>query len=908
MYFSTSIASSFRIFAVETSKTVEQMKRFLTLGLLLLTLLPWQATARETRSAVSLTEPVTIGSGEDFHLTGTSEVLPQGVTVTLTAPDGWLFFDNVRPNDVVSLYASQIIIGGHPFDPETNGRIAVYRQGTVVMAQNRDYEALTATGKGCTETFLCNYYYSNQPPVNAPERLLKPLDIDNGITHIHLSRGYMATLACEPDGMGYSRVFIADEDDIDADLPRELAGKVSYVRVLRWQYPSKKGWVGSTWTAMPEGLKYAFQQADKTHSTWYYNWGSSATVDPNHPDAKTYNQEFVPEKWGAGGLWDGVYSIEDATHLLGYNEPDHSEQSNVTVDKAIEEWPLMVQTGLRLGSPATTSFTWLYNFMEQCKKRNYRVDYVVVHAYWGGMSASEWYRDLKAVHDRTGRPIWIKEWNNGANWTKESWPSDKQEQYAKQLRDLTAIVGMLDTCSFIERYSLYNWVEDKRMVIDKSGNLTPAGEMYAADEPAYFFNREGEVIPQWTVRDAPVLAYDSIDNERKMHISWTDANGEQIDHYTLAVDGQTASDGLTSHTAEVALTEDSDGKDQVSLTVTSVPADSSQEGKTSNAVTCHVADNTSDAVFLGETLVQQSWQPMLMRQTCAETPVLLLGTPTYRNKMPLSPLTRNVDGGHFDFALRAWMYQENPSFYAPDTLSYMFLPQGRYHWNGVEAEAGHIGNVRDEWQHVSFSTPFAVMPVVIASLSVGSDTTATAVVRNVTATGFDVRLRLEGKEAAQHTAGRVDYLAATPGKGNLDGKTIVVGRTDDHAVGSNLTSVFELPYGEAFAAIPFFFAQTQTENDTVAATLRQQGRNRLSTGIFKDREKSDSHALVAAEQVGFIAIGTAAATSVRPVVPSTEDDREWWYTTSGMLLHQHPTSQGVYIHKEKDGTRLVLVK
>lgn len=885
------------------------MKPIQTFLLLLLWLLPCGAKAREVKTFTTLSRPATVGPQEDLHLTGTASVLADGVTVTLSSPDGWLFFDNMKPNEVVAQYASRILIGGKPFHPETNGRIAIYKQGAVVMAQNRDYEALSATGEGRTETFRANYYYSNRPPVNAPEQLRRPLHIDNGITHIRLARGYMATLACEPDGMGYSRVFIADSSDIDTDLPLELSGKVSFVRVMRWQYPSKKGWVGSTWTAMPDGLKYAFQQADKTNSTWYYNWGSSATVDPAHPDAKTYNQEFVPEKWGAGGLWDGVYSIEDATHLLGYNEPDHGEQSNVTVEKAIEEWPLMMQTGLRLGSPATTNFTWLYSFMDQCKKRNYRVDYVVVHAYWGGMSPSQWYRDLKTVHERTGRPIWIKEWNNGANWTNEGWPSGKDEQYAKQLRDLTAIIGLLDTCSFIERYSIYNWVEDKRMIIDKSGNLTPAGEMYAANAPAYFLNHEREVVPQWTVRDAPVLNYDSTDNRHRAHVSWTDVNGEQTDHYMLAINGQTLKDPIRGLTTSIAIDDLAAHDGPCGITVTSVPVDTTQAGKTSNTVTLHMAAGQTEGITIGETLVQQQWQPMLLRAAHATPPVVVLGTPTYRNKMPLSPLVRNVGEDHFDFALRAWPYQQSPSFYAPDTLSYMALPAGRYQWGSVEAEAGSVNGINGEWKSVAFGKPFPVQPVVIASLSLSDDaTTATAAVRHVTPQGFEVKLRFEGKQAACRASGTVGYIAATSGRGTIGGQTIVAGRTQDRAVGSNLTSAYRLSYGEEFAATPHLFAQMQTTNDTITATLRQQRRSPLSADIFKDREKSTSHELVTAEQVGFLAIGHTASTAIQPPSRPVGPSEERWFSLSGMRLTGRPLRQGLYIRQDGEQARLVVVR
>ena len=38
--------------------------------------------------------------------------------------------------------------------------------------------------------------------------------------------------------------------------------------------------------------------------------------------------------------------------LLGFNEPDLAEQANMTVEKALELWPRLEATGMRLGSPA----------------------------------------------------------------------------------------------------------------------------------------------------------------------------------------------------------------------------------------------------------------------------------------------------------------------------------------------------------------------------------------------------------------------------------------------------------------------------------------------------------------------------------------------------------------------------
>ena len=93
--------------------------------------------------------------------------------------------------------------------------------------------------------------------------------------------------------------------------------------------------------------------------------------------------------------YKSFYENKRWSHLLGANEPDHVEQSNISVEEAIEEWPILMKTGARLGSPATTDFNWLYRFIDECDVRNYRVDYVVIHAYWGGKNPSSWYNEMK---------------------------------------------------------------------------------------------------------------------------------------------------------------------------------------------------------------------------------------------------------------------------------------------------------------------------------------------------------------------------------------------------------------------------------------------------------------------------------------------------------------------------------
>ena len=116
---------------------------------------------------------------------------------------------------------------------------------------------------------------TRRPPMSMPETI-RPAHPRRQHQLFPPSRGYMATLATNPDGTGYSRCFIAENTDLSIErLPAELCGKVSFVRVFPWRVTSKKGWVGGNGQSNPpEG--FLEQQADATSSTWVYNWGTSA--------------------------------------------------------------------------------------------------------------------------------------------------------------------------------------------------------------------------------------------------------------------------------------------------------------------------------------------------------------------------------------------------------------------------------------------------------------------------------------------------------------------------------------------------------------------------------------------------------------------------------------------------------
>ena len=168
-------------------------------------------------------------------------------------------------------------------------------------------------------------------------------------------------------------------------------------------------------------------------------------------------------------------------HLLGYNEPDKADQANMAIGDAIVAGSARDRTAPR--APAVSDGGrdgWLYPFIDQADAAGLRVDYVPVHYYWcaspvsdPAAAANQFYNFLKATYDRVKRPLWITEWNNGANWTGCGDPTAAQQQAA-----IGAMTAMLDSTPFVERYAPYNWVEDVRRLKWDDGSLTAAGTTY----------------------------------------------------------------------------------------------------------------------------------------------------------------------------------------------------------------------------------------------------------------------------------------------------------------------------------------------------------------------------------------------------------------------------------------------
>jgi len=278
-----------------------------------------------------------------------------------------------------------------------------------------------------------------------------PTGFEDKIISIYLPKGYMAVLAANSDGTGEAITLIAKDSAIKANLPTRLRNNISYIRYIRFTDQDKKG------VCLTDSNRVKLFQTG-----WYYGWSF------NRPSFGPL--QYVPMTWGKGAAIDdnARYLIErnDIDHLLSFNEPDNSSQSNVPVDTAVARYKTMLKTGLRLFSPACTqdqafgAGKWQTEFMSKIQSQRVRIDGIAVHWYdWGNQTNNAATDSLTAerVFNRfkiyiqnvrtayPNLPILITEFN--ANMNRKS--------QVVQMYFMKLSTEWLNTLDYVERYSFF---------------------------------------------------------------------------------------------------------------------------------------------------------------------------------------------------------------------------------------------------------------------------------------------------------------------------------------------------------------------------------------------------------------------------------------------------------------------
>src|SRR3954470_10732714 len=149
---------------------------------------------------------------------------------------------------------------------------------------------------------------------------------------------------------------------------------------------------------------------------WFYTWAA----DPQGIAAPA-GTEFVPMIWGRDSVTQDQLDRAKAagSTLLAFNEPDLAGQASMPVETALDLWPRLQSTGMRLGAPAVAyggdvAGGWLDRFMSGAAARGYRVDFIPLHWYGGDFRTPQAVEQLTsylaAVYARYHKPIWLTEY------------------------------------------------------------------------------------------------------------------------------------------------------------------------------------------------------------------------------------------------------------------------------------------------------------------------------------------------------------------------------------------------------------------------------------------------------------------------------------------------------------------
>jgi lysophospholipase L1-like esterase len=248
--------------------------------------------------------------------------------------------------------------------------------------------------------------------------------------------------------------------------------------------------------------------------------------------------------------------------------------------------------------------------------------------------------------------------------------------------------------------------------------------------------------------------------------------------------------------------------------------------------------------------VTEQWTSVSVTQAFT-TPIVTAGPLSFADAQPAGVRVRNVSGSGFQVRAQEWDSQDG--VHGAEQLSYVVMERGRYLLgNGkvVLADSTSVGG--GSFQSKTFSQPFTTIPLLLATVVTQNEAEAVTVqLRNVSTTGFQIRLWEQEANSQAHAAETVHYLAWEPGVGTLNGFAFEVG-----TIGVN--NVFAtLWFGSPFADVPLLLAGSQTTVGTEAYSIRQRNitRARVEMSLQED-DSFDAESSHATETVAYLLLGT----------------------------------------------------
>lgn len=407
-----------------------------------------------------------------LYLFGTAP-FNQTSVLNIASEDAWIYAPKLDPATAVTTHFPQVKISGNAMVDYSNARIAQYYYGCAISAYSASLVPLqvysSANLAGSSANIVVNTIFSGSAI---------PGNMHNNITSFRLKKGYMVTMAVENDGTGVSKVYIASESDLVVNaLPAAMAGRISFIRVVPWNWVNKKGFGKQNSDA-------DFANKINPKGYWFYDWGLGRN--------STTGYEYAAMSWGKTSLdtptkRNTVINKRRITHVMSFNEADDCEAQSgqfgslCKVDTAALWHKHSMKLGIRIVSPScreNEELNWLKNVNTRMVAAGTRMDVIGMHWYdWGGYSSgaaadansifNRFKNRVTAAYNYYKMPIWITEFN-----------ANKNRSRAVQDAFLQLALPWLETVPYVERYAYFQPNGGNGDFLDASGNLTSTGAIY----------------------------------------------------------------------------------------------------------------------------------------------------------------------------------------------------------------------------------------------------------------------------------------------------------------------------------------------------------------------------------------------------------------------------------------------
>ena len=293
------------------------------------------------------------------------------------------------------------------------------------------------------------------------------------------------------------------------------------------------------------GVSYGFHsekdmQNFSKNISWWYNWAAEPDI-AIRDTYKNYGVDFTPMSWNGNGInavnnW--VNQDPNVKYILGFNEPNFTDQANMTPKQAATAWPAFQEIAnlhnLKTVGPAVNycgdcvtengvtyndPFKYLDDFFTACQDCD--VDFIALHWYGGGNSIVEYVENARKYN----KPIWVTEF---ASWDNSVTNVEDQKKY------LAGTVNFLERDPDVYRYS---WFIGRRQsgqtsypfidLYGAEGELTELGKIYMnipVYDPAMKFQIPGKIEAEEYFLMSGLFAEITSDTDGFLNIGWTDNN------------------------------------------------------------------------------------------------------------------------------------------------------------------------------------------------------------------------------------------------------------------------------------------------------------------------------------------------------------------------------------------------